>query len=61
MATMTIRIEDTKSSEPLEPPTIRQSAATLNRRFAGKEQFAGDALARALPSETSAFHRLQSN
>ena len=42
MAAMTIRIEDTKSGEPLEVPVTRQFAAILERRCAERERFAGE-------------------
>ena len=37
MAAMAVRIEDTKSREPLEFPVTRQLAAILERRFAERE------------------------
>ena len=60
MAAMTIRIEDTKSGEPLEFPVIRQLAAILERRFAEREQFVEEARAWVFPSETSASGHLES-
>ena len=39
MAAMTVRIENTKSGEPLEFPFTRQLAAILERRFAKRERF----------------------
>ena len=60
MAAMTVRIEDTKSGEPLEFPVTRQLAAILERRFAEREQFAGKVIGWAFPSETSASGHLES-
>ena len=60
MAAMTVRIEDTKSGEPLEFPVTRQLAAILKRRFAEREQFAGEARHWVFPSETSASSHLES-
>ena len=60
MAAMTVRIEDTKSGEPLEFPVTHQLAAILERRFAEREQFAGEARHWVFPSETSASGHLES-
>ena len=60
MAAMTVLIDDTKRGEPLEFPITRQLAAILERRFAEREQFAGQARAWVFPSETSASGHLES-
>ena len=60
MAAMTVRIDDTKRGEPLEFPVTRQLAAILERRFAEREQFAGEARGWVFPSETSASGHLES-
>ena len=60
MAAMTVRIDDTKSGEPLEFPVTRQLAAILERRLARREQFAGEARGWVFPSETSASGHLES-
>ena len=60
MAAMTVRIDDTKRGEPLEFPVTRQLDAILERRFAEREQFSGEALAWVFPSETSASGHLES-
>ena len=60
MATMTVRIDDTKRGEPLEFPVTRQLAAILERRLAAREQFAGEARGWVFPSETSASGHLES-
>ena len=60
MADMTIRIEDTKSGEPLEFPITRQLTTILERRFAEREQFAGEARGWVFPSEGSASDHIES-
>ena len=65
MAAMTVRIEavrieDTKSGEPLEFPVTCQLAAILERRFAEREQFAGEARGWVFPSEASTSGHLES-
>ena len=60
MAAMTVRIDDTKSGEPLEFPVTRQLAAILERRFAEREQLAGEAQRWVFPSEASASGHLES-
>ena len=60
MAAMTVRINDTKSGEPLEFPVTRQLAAILERRFGEREQFAGEAQRWVFPSEASASGHLES-
>ena len=60
MAAMTVRIDDTKSGEPLEFPVTRQLAAILERRFAEREQVAGEARGWVFPSEASASGHLES-
>ena len=59
MAAMTVRIEDTKTGEPLEFPVTRQLAAILERRFAERKQFAANTWAWVFPSEVSASGHLQ--
>ena len=59
MAAMTVRIEDTKHGEPLEFPVTRQLAAILERRFAEREQFAGEARSWVFPSGASASGHLE--
>ena len=60
MAAMTVRIDDTKSGEPLEFPVTRQLTAILERQFAEREQFVEEARAWVFPSETSASGHLES-
>ena len=60
MTAMTVRIDDTKNGEPLEFSITRQLAAILERRFAGREQFAGEAQRWVFPSEISASGHLES-
>ena len=60
MAAMTIRIDDTKSGEPLDFPITRQLAAILERRFAEREQFAREAREWVFPSEAGASGHLES-
>ena len=60
MATMTVRIDDTKSGEPLEFPVTRQLVAILERRFAEREEFAGEARGWVFPSEASTSGHLES-
>ena len=60
LAAMTIRIDDTKSGEPLEFPVTRQLAAILEYRFAEREQFAREAREWVFPSEASASGHLES-
>ena len=60
MAAMTVRIDDTKTGEPLEFPVTRQLAAILERRFAEREQFAGEPQRWVFPSEVSATGHLES-
>ena len=61
MAAMTVRIDDTKTGEPLEFPVTRQLAAILERRFAEREQFAGEARGWVFPScQASASGHLES-
>ena len=57
---MTVRIDDTKRSEPLEFPLTRQVATILERWLAIREQFAGEARGWVFPSETSASGHLES-
>ena len=60
MAAMTIRIDDTKSGEPLEFPVTRQLAAILECRFDEREQFAREAREWVFPSDASASGHLES-
>ena len=60
MAAMTVRNDDAMSGEPLEFPVTRQLAAILERRFAEREQFAGEARGWVFPSEASASGHLES-
>ena len=60
MAAMTVRNDDAKSGEPLEFPVTRQLATILERRFAERELFAGEAKGWVFPSETSASGHLES-
>ena len=61
MAAMTVRIDDTKTGEPLEFPVTHQLAAILERRFAEREQFAGEARGWVFPScQASASGHLES-
>ena len=60
MPAMTVRIEDTKSGEPLEFPVTRQLAAILHRRLADRERCAGETRGWVFPSEDSASGHLES-
>ena len=60
MAAMTVRIEDTKSGEPLEFPVTRQLAAILERRLAERERSVGMKRDWVFPSEDSASGHLES-
>ena len=51
-AAMTLRLEETKTGEPLELPLTRQLAAILERRFAERERFPEHRRAWVFPSET---------
>ena len=58
MARAVIRVEDTKSGEPLEFPVTRQLAAILDRRLAERERFAAKTRDWVFPSEISASGHL---
>ncbi|MDE0372729.1 MAG: tyrosine-type recombinase/integrase, partial [Rhodospirillales bacterium] len=60
MAALTLRIEDTKSGEPLEFPVTRQLATILERRLAERERFAVETQGWVFPSQTSASGHLES-
>ena len=60
MGTMTVRIEDTRSGEPLEFPVPRQFAAILERRHAERERFAAETRGWVFPSETGTSGHLES-
>ena len=53
-AAMTLRVEETKTGEPLELPLTRQLAAILERRFAERERFPEHRRVWVFPSETRA-------
>ena len=48
-----LRVEDTKSGEPLEFPVTRQLAAILEHRLAERERFARETRGWVFPSESS--------
>ena len=54
-----LRIEDTKSGEPLEFPVTRQLAAILERRLAERERFARETRGWVFPSESSGSGHLE--
>ena len=54
-----LRVEDTKSGEPLEFPVTRQLAAIVERRLAGRERFAAKTRGWVFPSETSGSGHLE--
>ena len=60
MASMTVQIEDTRIGKLLEFSVTRQLATILERRFAERELFAGEARSWVFPSEASAFGHLES-
>ena len=60
MAAITVRIDDTKSGEPLEFPVTRQLAAILERRLTERERFPGKAQGWVFPSETGVSGHLES-
>ena len=57
---MTLRVEETKTGEPLELPVTRQLAAILERRLSERERFPEHARSWVFPSETSRSGRLNS-
>ena len=54
-----MRIEDTKSSDPLEFPLTRQLAAILEHRLAERERFARETRGWMFPSEISSSGHLE--
>ena len=60
-AAMTLRLEETKTGEPLELPLTRQLAAILERRFAERERFPEHRRVWVFPSETSRSGRINSS
>ena len=60
-AAMTLRVEETKTGEPLELPLTRQLAAILERRFAERERFPEHRRVWVFPSETSRSGRINSS
>ena len=54
-----LRVDDTKSGEPLEFPVTRQLAAILERRLAERERFAGETRGWVFPSEISGSGHLE--
>ena len=61
LASMTLRVEETKTGEPLELPLTRQLAAILERRFAERERFPEHSRVWVFPSETSCSGRINSS
>ena len=59
MGRAVLRVEDTKSGEPLEFPVTRQLAAILDRRLAERERFAAKTRGWVFPSETSGSGHLE--
>ena len=57
---MTLRVEETKTGEPLELPVTRQLAAILERRAAERERFPEQSRAWVFPSATSRSGRINS-
>ena len=53
MATMTLRVEETKMGEPLELPVTRQLVAILKRRLAERDRFPEHNRGWVFPSEVS--------
>ena len=61
-AAMTLRVEETKTGEPLELPVTRQAGAILERRLAGRGRFSGQCRLWVFPSASSPsgrLHRMQ--
>ena len=56
---MTLRVEETKTGEPLEFPVTRQLAAILERRLAGRGGFPERSRAWVFPSETARSGHLE--
>ena len=61
LASMTLRVEETKTGEPLELPLTRQLAAILERRFAERERFPEHSRVWVFPSKTSRSGRINSS
>ena len=61
LASMTLRVEETKTGEPLELPLTRQLAAILERRFAERERLPEHSRVWVFPSETSRSGRINSS
>ena len=59
MAAMTLRVEDTKTGEPLEFPVTRQVAAILKRRLAECEGFPENSRSQVFSSEVSKSGHLE--
>jgi len=59
MAAMTLRVEDTKTDEPLELPVTRQLAAILDRRYAEREKVLESSRGWVFPSEISKSGHLE--
>ena len=59
MGRAVLRVDDTKSGEPLEFPVTRQLAAILERRLAERERFATETRGWVFPSESSASGHLE--
>ena len=57
---MTLRVEETKTGEPLELPVTRQLSAILERRAAERERFPEHSRAWVFPSATSRSGRINS-
>ena len=58
---MTLRVEETKSGEPLELPLTRQLGAILERRIAQREHFPEHSRAWVFPSTKSRSGRIDSS
>ena len=59
MRVMTLRVEETKTDEPLELPITRQLSAILERRLAERERFPEPTRPRVFPSEISRSGHLE--
>ena len=57
---MTLRVEETKTGEPLELPVTRQLAGILERRLSERERFPEHTRTWVFPSETSRSGRINS-
>ena len=57
---MTLRVEETKTSEPLELPVTRQLATIFERRLSERERFPEHTRTWVFPSETSRSGRINS-